>query len=133
MPHLLRLLSKNYEGCSESKFCHCIKEGEDRCGQRHIFNNNSRTTLLFDVVIQHIKAFIVSRNKVLYASIIEGGKLARMLRHLPLFHRHQNAGFSRIASSARRRGLLSDGVILLHGNDMSHSTRVTQQLVQSFD
>ncbi|GBM12642.1 hypothetical protein AVEN_46133-1 [Araneus ventricosus] len=59
-------------------------------------------------------------------------KLARMLRHLSLLLHHQNADHSRIASSARRRDLLSDDVILLHGNAMPHSGRVTQQHIDSF-
>ncbi|GBM02356.1 hypothetical protein AVEN_138466-1 [Araneus ventricosus] len=55
-----------------------------------------------------------------------------MLRHLSLLHRHQNAGHLRIASSARKHSFLSDGVNLLHKNVIPYSTRVTQQLIESF-
>ncbi|GBN90811.1 hypothetical protein AVEN_75361-1 [Araneus ventricosus] len=54
-----------------------------------------------------------------------------MLRHPSPLHRDQNSGHSRFASSARRHGLFSDGVILLHVNATQHSARVTQQLIES--
>ncbi|GBM80541.1 hypothetical protein AVEN_12471-1 [Araneus ventricosus] len=61
------------------------------------------------------------------------GRWNRILRHLSLLHRLQNAGHSRNASSARRRGLPSDDVILLHDNAMPHSACVTQEFIDSLD
>lgn len=78
------------------------KRKRDICFQRYIFNNNLQTLhIFFNISTQHIKVFIVSRYKVLYANIIEMASvwLVRILQFLSFLHRHQNAGHS-LASSA---------------------------------